>query len=99
MVLTAILMGLAGSLHCLAMCSPLAMAATSLQKPFLLNRLAYNGGRVFCYGLLGGLAAALGSLFSFSGFQNVLTISLGGLLIFMGLAGTGHFKVPVLTGI
>ena len=98
MWISALLIGLAGSLHCLGMCSPLAMAVTTLRKPFLLNRLVYNGGRIFSYGLLGALISSFGSLFGLSGFQNFLTIFLGSILIIMGLAGTGQIRIPVLTG-
>jgi sulfite exporter TauE/SafE len=49
---TAIVLGLAGSLHCAGMCSPLAMAVTA-RKPFMLHKVVYNTGRVLIYGLLG----------------------------------------------
>ncbi len=98
MWLTALVMGFAGSLHCLGMCSPLAMAVTTLRKPFFINRLVYNGGRIFCYGLLGALVSSFGSLFRLSGIQNILTISLGCVLILVGLGGISHIRIPVLTG-
>ena len=97
MWISALLIGLAGSLHCLGMCSPLAMAVTTLRRPFLLNRLVYNGGRIFTYGLLGALVSSFGSLFGLSGFQNFLTIFLGSVLVIMGLAGTGPIRIPILT--
>lgn len=97
MWISALLIGLAGSLHCLGMCSPLAMAVTTLRRPFLLNRLVYNGGRIFTYGLLGALVSSFGSLFGLSGFQNFLTIFLGSVLVIMGLAGTGQIRIPILT--
>ncbi|HMR57037.1 MAG TPA: sulfite exporter TauE/SafE family protein, partial [Cyclobacteriaceae bacterium] len=51
---TAIVLGLAGSLHCAGMCSPLAMAVTA-KKPFVINKVVYNSGRILIYGLLGAL--------------------------------------------
>lgn len=97
MWLTALVIGLAGSMHCMTMCSPLAIAVFSLRKPFFLNRLTYNVGRVFSYGILGALVSTFGSLFQFSGFQNVLTVGLGSLLVILGIAGTSQVRIPFLT--
>ncbi len=99
MWLTALLMGLAGSLHCVAMCSPLAIAVTNLRRPFLVNRILYNGGRILTYGMLGALVSTFGSLFKLSGFQNILTIGLGCLLVMLGLTGISHLRIPFFTGI
>ena len=52
MYVTAILMGLAGGLHCVGMCGPLVLAATS-KYPFVGAKLIYNLGRVITYGLFG----------------------------------------------
>jgi sulfite exporter TauE/SafE len=73
---TAIVLGLAGSLHCAGMCSPLAMAVTA-KKPFVINKVVYNSGRILIYGLLGALAAAFGSLFSLTAYQSVLSFLMG----------------------
>jgi sulfite exporter TauE/SafE len=97
MWLTAIIIGFAGSLHCLGMCSPLVMAVTSIRSSFFVNRLVYNGGRVFSYGVLGAMVSAFGSLFQFSGFQNILSIGLGSVLIIIGLAGVSHIRIPFVT--
>ena len=98
MLFTAFIIGLAGSLHCLGMCSPLAIAVTSLRKPFMVNRLVYNSGRIFSYGILGAIVSSFGSLFQFSGFQNILSIGLGSLLIIFGLTGISHVRIPFITG-
>jgi len=97
MWLTALIIGFAGSLHCIGMCSPLAIAVTNLRGPYLINRLVYNGGRIVCYGLLGAFVSTFGSMFSLSGFQNVLTVLLGCILVIVGLAGTRYFRIPYLT--
>lgn len=99
MLFTAFIIGLAGSLHCLGMCSPLAMAVTTLRKPFMVNRLVYNSGRILSYSILGAIVSAFGSLFQFSGFQNILSIGLGSLLILFGLAGISHIRIPFITGV
>jgi len=90
-------MGLAGSLHCLGMCSPLAMAATSIQRPFVWNRLVYNAGRIFSYAVLGGSVAAFGSFFDFPQVQTVLSLSLGVAFVAIGLTGMGHIRIPLVT--
>lgn len=62
-IVAALLMGLAGSGHCLAMCGGLAGAMGMRQNPW---RLAiYNLGRITSYGLAGLLVG--GAIFSISG--------------------------------
>src|SRR6516164_6373854 len=85
MFYTAIIMGLAGSLHCAGMCSPLAMALTR-NKPFLLSSILYNSGRIFLYGLLGAMAAAFGSILHLSSYQQILSIILGVIFLLAGLS-------------
>ncbi|MEJ0055591.1 MAG: sulfite exporter TauE/SafE family protein [Bacteroidota bacterium] len=98
MLLTAFLLGLAGSLHCLGMCSPLVMAVTSYQRPYFYNRLLYNGGRIFMYGILGMIAAAFGSILSLSEYQTWLTLSLGILLLFIGITGSNLLnRIPLIS--
>jgi hypothetical protein len=81
MFATALILGFAGSLHCVGMCSPLMIAATNLTGNALRNRLIYNTGRLFTYALLGSVASALGSAVDFSGSQKIISIVLGSLLI------------------
>src|SRR6478736_4776167 len=91
---TALILGLAGSLHCIFMCSPLAMAVTGLKGTFMLNRIVYNLGRIFSYGILGVLVSSFGLLFQFSGYQNLLSITLGCILIVMGISGMSSVYIP-----
>lgn len=97
MWLTAIILGFAGSLHCVGMCTPLVMAVTSFNKRVVVNKLVYNGGRIFTYALLGGLVSALGTMVDFSHFQFVLTMALAVTLILMGFSGISGMRIPVLT--
>jgi len=85
MYYTAIIMGLAGSLHCAGMCSPLAMAMTR-NKPFLQSSVLYNSGRIFLYGLLGAIAAAFGSTLHLSSYQQVISLVLGGVFLLAGFS-------------
>ena len=85
---SAILLGLVGSLHCAGMCGPLAIALplqTSTPTPgnissgaaFLLGRFAYNGGRIITYCLIGVIFGLAGKTFLMAGVQRWLSIALG----------------------
>lgn len=93
---TALIMGFAGSLHCAGMCSPLAMAVTS-QKPFLLNKIIYNSGRIFTYGILGAIAAGFGSLFMITPYQGIITLVMGALFLLMGIGAISGVRIPFIT--
>ncbi len=92
MILTALIMGLTGSLHCVGMCSPLAMAVGNMNTRAFLNRVIYNTGRIVTYGLLGLGIAGVGLAFPVSKFQNLVSILLGIILL---LAGIGLLKVNI----
>lgn len=77
---TAVLLGLAGSLHCAGMCGPLALALPGPAKSkvsFIAGRAAYNLGRIAMYCLLGVLFGSLGKTLVFAGVQRWLSIALG----------------------
>jgi hypothetical protein len=94
---TALIMGFAGSFHCLGMCSPLAMAVTNMSPSILINRLLYNLGRIFIYGLLGAIVASVGLTLPITNYQNLLSILLGFLLLVIGFAGVSAIKIPIIT--
>lgn len=96
MLFTAFMMGLAGGLHCAGMCSPLVMSVTGVGTRAWINRILYNAGRVTTYGLLGMSVAVLGNLLPFSGFQNVLSLSMGILLIAFGVLNIAQMRIPFL---
>lgn len=97
MLFTALIIGFLGSLHCAGMCSPLAIAVTSLSKPALANRILYNTGRIVSYGIQGIVAALAGFIFERTGIQMVLSLSLGVLLILAGFAGMTRLRIPGIT--
>jgi len=77
---TAFLLGLAGSLHCAAMCGPLVLAMAKARPAggrASAGRLFYHLGRMASYGLLGLALGALGHLAAPAGFQRGLSIALG----------------------
>jgi sulfite exporter TauE/SafE len=79
-VLTFFFIGLFGSLHCVGMCGPIAIALpipNSNNLSFVAGRLLYNVGRVFTYSFLGAIFGLLGSRLVISGFQQSISIGLG----------------------
>jgi hypothetical protein len=97
--------GFIGSLHCLGMCGPLVIAyslhirpddpAGPVAIPAIWSRgfshhLAYHGGRVVTYSLLGGLAALLTHVTSFhqvlGNLRGGFTLGAGILMILLGMA-------------
>src|SRR6185436_11637574 len=93
---TALLMGLAGSLHCAGMCSPLVMAATA-KNPFILNKVLYNSGRVLVYACMGAFAGAVGSFLPIGQQQNILSVGLGITLLLIGLGVVKQVRIPFLS--
>lgn len=84
MLWTALLLGLAGSLHCAGMCGPLALALPSGgggRARFLAGRLAYNGGRLVTYGALGAALGLAGRSLALAGVQRGVSVAAGLLLI------------------
>jgi len=93
---TALVMGFAGSLHCAGMCSPLAMAVTA-QKPFLLNKIVYNTGRILTYGMLGAIAASFGSLFMITPYQGIISFVIGAMFLLTGIGAISGVRIPIVT--
>lgn len=84
MFLSAILFGLLGSFHCIAMCGPIAfMLPVDKNKPIkkFFQILSYHFGRLLTYSLIGLLFGFLGKGFYFFGFQQQLSILVGFLMI------------------
>jgi sulfite exporter TauE/SafE len=78
------LFGFLGSLHCIGMCGPIALAlpASPVSNWSLVNgRVLYNFGRVFTYTILGLLFGLLGSRLYVYGLQQIVSIALGSVII------------------
>lgn len=97
MIWTAFILGFAGSLHCLGMCSPLAMAVTNMSPHIIMSRLLYNVGRIITYGLMGAVIATVGMAFPLIQYQNLLSILLGISLLTIGITGVSAIRIPFLT--
>lgn len=86
---TALLAGLIGSLHCVGMCGPIALALPGQSRGWqrmLPGRVLYNLGRVVTYSFLGLLMGAFGRGLSIAGWQQGLSVALGGLLVLLALS-------------
>ena len=80
------LTGLLGGVHCIGMCGGIMLTQH--------NALAYNGGRMIGYTVMGGIFGAVGSALVFSaGIKSAVFIIAGGLVILIGLQMWG---VPLL---
>lgn len=98
MIYTALIMGLAGSLHCIAMCSPLVITVSKLHPTFAATRFIYNAGRIFVYGILGAIVGTAGWTLSFSSsIQNFLSLLFGISLLFFAVSGVKNIRIPGLT--
>ena len=79
-ITSAFVMGLAGSLHCIGMCGPLALSLPVAHNNTLsriAGGLVYNSGRILSYALLGVLFGAMGNLIIASKWQSGLSVALG----------------------
>lgn len=83
--LTALTLGLFGSLHCAGMCGPIALmlpANKSVVAKAALSKLLYNAGRAVSYMVIGVLFGILGSAIAISGYQKQLSI-ISGIIILL----------------
>jgi sulfite exporter TauE/SafE len=85
----AFFIGLFGSVHCVGMCGPLALAIPSFKSNcwfVVADKLLYNIGRVITYSFLGLLIGLIGKQLWLSGLQQGVSILSGLLIIMAGLS-------------
>lgn len=99
MLTTAFILGIAGSFHCVGMCSPLAFAVAGMKKSLWMNRLIYNLGRIFTYGVLGAVVSAIGVALPLEKFQSWLSVGMGILLISAGIFNIGKVKFQAVNAL
>ena len=83
-ILAGFFIGFFGSLHCIGMCGPIAIALPvpkSSNILFITGRLLYNLGRVVTYTFLGALFGLLGGRIALTGAQQIVSIALGVIII------------------
>jgi len=81
---TGFIVGLLGSVHCVGMCGPIAVALPVLgetQFQIIMGRTLYNLGRIITYSLLGALFGLFGSRLILFGLQQNLSILLGSIIL------------------
>lgn len=83
MLLSAFLLGFLGSLHCVGMCGPIALALPRAEQRWgaVAGALLYNLGRILTYLLLGLIIGAFGRGLFLAGVQAWFSVIIGILLI------------------
>ena len=85
MIWTALVLGLAGSLHCVAMCGPLMLAVPlpeDTRRRLVWSTGLYQTGRISAYAGLGLFFGLAGKGLALAGFQQGLSVFAGALLVF-----------------
>lgn len=85
---SALILGLASSFHCVLMCGPIAMAlplGKSSKPRKALGIVLYSAGRIFTYMLLGMIAGLLGIGAKVYGFQDGISLIMGVLLMLFAI--------------
>lgn len=85
-ILSPLLLGLAGSLHCVGMCGPLMLALpldASGRWMVIRQMLVYHSGRILTYAILGVLFGLAGKGMAIAGFQKGLSVTAGIFMVLM----------------
>lgn len=80
----AFILGLFGSLHCVGMCGPIAMAlplTTRERSQVIFHSLLYHSGRITTYAMMGLFMGLMGWGIGLAGYQKAFSIGLGAILI------------------
>lgn len=88
-IVTGFILGLFGSMHCVGMCGPIALAIPHKshgKASIFLDNVFYNGGRIVTYMALGTIMGLVGTAISFSGFQEKLSILIGVIMLLLTFA-------------
>ncbi len=100
-LIAVLLASLFGSLHCAGMCGPLvAFAVGAFEPQSALQRavlqVAYHGGRLVTYALLGAIGGILGAALdlggSWLGLQRVAAVLAGGMMIAVGVVALLRYR-------
>ncbi len=89
--ISALVLGLMGSFHCIGMCGPIAISLPLRGNNFIqkiFGGALYNIGRTFTYGAMGAVFGLIGQGFHLMGFQRWTSIIMGSLMILAILVPT-----------
>jgi sulfite exporter TauE/SafE len=83
-LISAFVLGLMGSFHCIGMCGPIALSLplrgiNIWQKT--TGGLFYNIGRTITYGVMGAFFGLIGQGFHLLGFQQLISVAMGSFMI------------------
>jgi uncharacterized protein len=95
MIYPAFLLGFLGSVHCVAMCGPLAIVFAP-RKNQIVSRLLQNSGRISTYVALGAVLGGIGQQFDFFKLQQTLSLTMGILLLVFALSTLVQKKASFL---
>jgi len=96
----ALILGLAGSLHCIGMCGPLALSLPVSHKNDLSRisgGLIYNSGRILSYTSMGLIFGSFGNLIIAAKWQSSLSIGLGTIILLYLLFPKRYFHFSTAT--
>jgi sulfite exporter TauE/SafE len=82
--LSALVIGMVGSFHCIGMCGPIALALPLKNNSWgsrISSTIIYNVGRAITYGILGLIFGLIGKGIALGGLQQWVSIILGSIMI------------------
>ena len=95
MLLSALILGLGGSFHCIGMCGPIAFVLPvdrSSKWKAALQSLLYHFGRLVTYSLIGLLFGFVGKGLYLAGFQQRVSILMGVIMILAVIFPTNYLS-------
>ena len=95
MLWTALILGLAGSFHCIGMCGPIAFVLPvdrSSKSKLIFQTFLYHLGRIISYSIIGLLFGFIGKGLYLAGFQQRLSILMGVVMIAIVLIPVSLFN-------
>lgn len=98
--LAALFLGLLGSIHCIGMCGPIALALPLQRektKSLLSGIFIYNFGRAFTYALLGAISGLAGSAVKWAGGQQALSITAGVIILLTLFASVSGKRMNIFS--
>ncbi len=99
-LIPAMTLGFLGSFHCIGMCGPIALTLP-INSGSLFHKLnhliLYNLGRTLTYSMIGLIFGSIGQTFVWFGFQQILSILIGVLILFSVFFSSGYAAKHKLT--